>query len=52
VDKVVEVTEDEFYESLWYRSSMIFTKDERRALKRQQSELSVLVERVELHLNS
>jgi len=33
VDKVVEVTEDEFYESLWYRSSMIFTEDERRALK-------------------
>jgi len=30
----LSITEDEFYEKLWFRSSMVFTKEERELLKK------------------
>jgi len=29
----INITEEEFYENLWFRSNMLFTKDERKRLK-------------------
>ncbi len=49
---ISSITEEEFYEHLWYRSSMVFTKDERELLRRAKVGVMALVVQVGLLQNS